>query len=104
MITEKEYLHKVCKENRFTLKLKQIKTEDSNAIKTMITNIDELTKWRARYGITQKDMITIGMLGVNLRKYQLLEEGHPFIGPTVMKKLRIADLVDLEFIEEENNE
>ena len=74
-LTDEEYLNKVCKENRFTLKFKQVKTGSSKKKYTnCIVNMEDLIKWRLKYGISQQDMVTIGMIGMNLRKIQQLEE------------------------------
>ena len=65
--------------------------------------MEDLIKWRLKYGISQQDMVTIGMMGMNLRKLQQLEENETtLIGHQVMRKIRMNNLVDVEFIEEEN--
>ena len=99
---EKDYLYKICKENRFTLKLKLIETSSSKKrLKICILNMEELIKWRLKYGISQKDMVTIGILGMNLRNLQRLEEDeNTFIGHSIMRKIRMNNLVDVEFVEE----
>ena len=103
-LTEQEYLDKICKEDRFKLKLKQVITGSSKKkIKNCIINMEELIKWRLKYGLSQKDMVNLGMLGMNLRNLQRLEEKeNTFIGHSVMRKIRMNNLVDVEFIEEGN--
>tara|TARA_R100000353_G_C6488614_1_gene191152 strand:+ start:794 stop:1123 length:330 start_codon:yes stop_codon:yes gene_type:complete len=103
-LTDEEYLNKVCKENRFTIKFKQVKTGSSKKkYVNCIVNMEDLIKWRLKYGISQQDMVTIGMMGMNLRKLQQLEENETaLIGHQVMRKIRMNNLVDVEFIEEEN--
>ena len=104
---EKEYLYKVCKENRFTLKIKQVKVNGASKIniKNYVANLEELIKWRAKYGITQAELATLGLLGMNLRRYQDLEEGNELsLGYSIIKKIRMNNLIDLKFVEENENE
>ena len=101
-LTEQEYLDKICREDRFTLKLKLVETSSTKKrIKICILNMEELIKWRLKYGISQKDMVTMGILGMNLRNLQRLEEDeNTFIGHSIMRKIRMNNLINVEFVEE----